>query len=100
LYLAELGSSSAINSYPNAAYATWITMATIGYGDMVPVTGLGRLIVSFDALVGLVLIGSLVWLVTNTLKEFAGLPDEVEYNPRMRDGDEGSGDEYIEKEPG
>ena len=68
LYLVERDSGGPINSYGNAVYTTWIIMTTVGYGDMIPRTTFGRVMVSFDALVGLLLIGLVVWLITSSLK--------------------------------
>jgi potassium channel subfamily K len=54
-------------SYGKAVYLTWITMTTVGYGDFVPSNTLGRVCVSVDAFVGLILIGVIVWVVTVSL---------------------------------
>jgi hypothetical protein len=42
-------------------------MTTVGYGNLVPVTFAGQIIVSVDAIVGLVLVGMIVWFVTGSL---------------------------------
>jgi hypothetical protein len=49
-------------------------MTTVGYGNLVPVTLLGQIIVSVDAIVGLLLVGMIVWLVTGSLGT-PGTPD-------------------------
>jgi Ion channel len=64
LQLAEAGKHW---TYRQSVYLTWITMTTVGYGDMTPDTRWGRVIVSADAFVGIVLIGVVVWIVTTSL---------------------------------
>ena len=44
----------------DALYLTWMTITTVGYGDIHPVTGLGRFIVSVDAAFGIILFGVIV----------------------------------------
>ena len=64
LWLFERGSElGPIKEAGDAFYATWITMATIGFGDMTPATVGGRVFISFDALVGLVLFGIVIALI-------------------------------------
>jgi hypothetical protein len=73
LCLVECSKNPGMHTYWDAVYATWIAMTTVGYGDMAPVTGLGRLIASLDAFVGLILVGSVVWLFTRSL---GGMQDD------------------------
>ena len=54
-------------TYRQAVYLTWITMTTVGYGDMTPGSRWGRAIVSADAFMGIVIIGVVVWIVTTSL---------------------------------
>jgi hypothetical protein len=54
-------------SFGDALYLTWITMTTVGYGDIKPCTAAGRVTTSADALVGIILVGVIVWLVTQSL---------------------------------
>jgi hypothetical protein len=55
--------------YWQAVWTTWTTMATEGWGEKTPLTVLGKLVISLDAFVGIVLIGAVVWLVTTSLSE-------------------------------
>lgn len=55
--------SSKIGNWGDALYLMWITMATVGYGDLHPVSGWGRAIASLDALMGIILLGFVVQLV-------------------------------------
>jgi hypothetical protein len=54
-------------SYAKALYVSWITMTTVGYGDLVPMSRWGRALASADGFMGIVLIGVVVWLVTMSL---------------------------------
>jgi voltage-gated potassium channel len=67
LFAVEAPRGSPIDSYGEALFTTWITMTTVGYGNLVPVTPAGQVIVSLDAIVGLVLVGMIVWFVTGSL---------------------------------
>ncbi len=74
LFAVEVRQGSPIDSYWKALFTTWITMTTVGYGNLVPVTILGQVIVVVDAMVGLILVGMTVWLVTASL----GTPDNTD----------------------
>jgi voltage-gated potassium channel len=50
---------------PDAMYWAAITLTTVGYGDVVPVTALGRLIASFTAFVGWILLALPVGIVAS-----------------------------------
>lgn len=43
-YLVELGINPNLNSYLDALYFTTATMTTVGYGDITPLTGLGKML--------------------------------------------------------
>ena len=54
IYLAEAGApGSSVHSYLDALWLTLATITTVGYGDMVPVTGLGKAIAGMIMLVGI-----------------------------------------------
>ena len=61
--------NSIVTSWPEALYLTWLSMSTLGNAN--PVTILGHLLQSADSLMGLVTIGTLVWLVTQSLTRTA-----------------------------
>jgi voltage-gated potassium channel Kch len=58
-----------ISSFMDSLYLVWITMTTVGYGDVYPVTSIGKIVVCIDALLGLVLIGMIIWFVTTSLRQ-------------------------------
>ncbi|GAA1558068.1 voltage-gated potassium channel [Brevibacterium sandarakinum] len=60
---AERGTDSAINSFPDAIWWAFVTVTTVGYGDMAPVSGFGRVLAVFLMLGGIALLG----VVTGTL---------------------------------
>ena len=55
----ESGIDSSITSFPDALWWSWVTVTTVGYGDMFPVTLAGRMIATMLMLVGIGLFGGL-----------------------------------------
>ena len=55
----ESGQDSSITSFPDALWWAWVTVTTVGYGDMFPVTLAGRVIATMLMLVGIGLFGGL-----------------------------------------
>ena len=51
-YYFEADSNLYVNNYGDALWWALCTVSTVGYGDIVPVTGLGRLIGAFLIIVG------------------------------------------------
>jgi voltage-gated potassium channel len=51
-YLLESGNNSEFRSIPDSVYWSIITMTTIGYGDLAPVTATGKLLASICGLLG------------------------------------------------
>ncbi len=52
-----------------ALYFTLITGMTVGYGDIVPTTGLGRIISVVIAMIGIVYVGIIVAIATRALTQ-------------------------------
>ncbi len=52
LYIVEAGQQSGFSSIPNSIYWAIITLTTVGYGDITPVTWLGKMIAAGIMLVG------------------------------------------------
>lgn len=96
---AEQGAPDAtITTYPDALWWAAVTVTTVGYGDLYPVTGMGRLLavplmLVGVALVGLVTAGLAAWLV-RTLQE-QDVPVDVPDPPEDR-----SSAEAGAREPG
>lgn len=53
LYFAERGVNPALASVPHALWWSVVTLATLGYGDVVPVTALGKVLGAGVAILGL-----------------------------------------------
>ncbi|ABD89564.1 cyclic nucleotide-gated ion channel [Rhodopseudomonas palustris] len=54
---------------PEAMWWAIVTLSTIGYGDVVPATGLGKMVASFTIIGGLVMIALPVGIVANAFSE-------------------------------
>ena len=52
------------NSFFDALYWATISITTIGYGDISPVTGIGRMITMISALVGMAVIALPTGIIT------------------------------------
>lgn len=54
--------------YPNVVWFTYITMTTIGYGDYVTATQLGRLVAILIGVWGLFVFSMMIYIIDNTFK--------------------------------
>lgn len=69
-YLLEVSSeASHFLNIPEACYWAVITLTTVGYGDMRPITPLGKVFVCFSALYGLIMISFLVSVLIKNFTE-------------------------------
>jgi len=66
MYIVE-GDQTGFQSIPEAMYWTIVTMTTVGYGDVVPLTIMGKLIASFMMLIGYAIIAVPTGIVTSEL---------------------------------
>ncbi|KAH3867705.1 potassium voltage-gated channel protein egl-36-like [Dreissena polymorpha] len=74
-----------IDSIPSAAYWAVITLTTVGYGDVTPVTGAGRVLASILAICGVLLLSiTLPMFVNNflTLYQYTNLDEYID-NKRL-----------------
>ena len=67
LYVAERGANDAVNSPFDAIWWGVVTMTTVGYGDISPVTTEGRVAASILMLLGIGLFGVITATVTSVL---------------------------------
>ena len=68
------GGESGFTSIPQSIYWAIVTLTTVGYGDVAPVTGLGKLLASFMMILGYAIIAVPTGIVTS---EFANLKKEA-----------------------
>ena len=66
MYLVE-GDQEGFSNIPKSMYWTIVTMTTVGYGDVVPATALGKLVASFMMLVGYAIIAVPTGIVTSEM---------------------------------
>jgi voltage-gated potassium channel len=60
-------SQDMMTAYSNMTWMTVITMTTIGFGDISPVTPLGRFVASLCVTWGVIIVAIMVAVLTNTL---------------------------------
>jgi voltage-gated potassium channel len=74
--------------FPDLGGALWYTLqtvTTVGYGDMVPVTGVGRIVGASVMVTGVALIAILTALITSTFVEAAQRRQRAGREARERD---------------
>ena len=67
IYLIEGPANEAINNLPDAMWWSVVTITTVGYGDISPVTGLGRIVAAVLMVSGMVTLALFAGIVGNTL---------------------------------
>ena len=68
------GGESGFTSIPQSIYWAIVTLTTVGYGDVAPVTGFGKLIASFMMILGYAIIAVPTGIVTS---EFANMKKDT-----------------------
>ncbi len=69
MYIVEGGESGNFSSIPQSMYWTIVTMTTVGYGDIVPVTTLGKFVASIMMLIGYAIIAVPTGIVSAEISE-------------------------------
>ena len=60
---------SATGTFFRMVYLSWITITTVGYGDIVPMTARARFLVGLEATFGIILLGLLVNSITSAASQ-------------------------------
>lgn len=76
IFQVEYAANPNINSYFDAWWFTWITITTIGYGDVVVVTTLGKVTVIFVSILGISMIALYTGILANGFVRYNKLKQE------------------------
>jgi len=68
-YLLEFGINNEINSYLDAIYWAFVTISTVGYGDIVPTTQMGKAVSIFSIIVGVGMISFATSVMVSAFSE-------------------------------
>ncbi|PHS37240.1 MAG: hypothetical protein COB07_11145 [Sulfurovum sp.] len=68
-YLLEFGINQALGSYLDAIYWALITISTVGYGDIAPVTELGKVVSMFGIIFGIAMISFVTSVMVSAFSE-------------------------------
>ena len=77
-YNAELANGDSWVRYLTAMYWATVTLTTMGYGDIVPVTNVERIYVIMVALVGAVIFSHCLGTISSLISQVAGVEDRVQ----------------------
>lgn len=68
-YLLEFGINEKIDSYLDAIYWAFVTISTVGYGDIVPITQIGKAVSIFSIIVGVGMISFATSVMVSAFSE-------------------------------
>ena len=70
MYFCEIATTSTVPDMSTGTYWAFITMATVGYGDVVPITMQGRMLAVVCALAGVLFTGLAVPIIANSFDRY------------------------------
>jgi voltage-gated potassium channel len=101
LYLAESGINPEVSTFGDALWWAVVTVATVGYGDVTPITSEGRFAASVLIVVGITLWAAVTGTITSLLVEShsgsASIPEQIRQLAELRDSELLSPAEFEEK---
>lgn len=68
-YLLEFGKNENITSYLDAIYWALVTVSTVGYGDISPVTEIGKIVSMFGIVIGVAMISFVTSIMVSAFSE-------------------------------
>ncbi|MDQ7046637.1 MAG: ion channel [Sulfurovum sp.] len=68
-YLLEFGINEALGSYLDAIYWALVTISTVGYGDISPVTQMGKVVSMFSIIFGIAMISFVTSMMVSAFSE-------------------------------
>jgi len=86
-YLLEFGINENLDSYLDAIYWALVTISTVGYGDIAPVTPMGQVISMFGIILGIALISFVTSVMVSAFSErFDKLRNQesIKYTNKMK----------------
>jgi voltage-gated potassium channel len=101
VYFAEVGTNPEISNFGDALWWAVVTVATVGYGDISPITPEGRLAAGVLIIVGITLWAAVTGTITSLLLESnsasASIPEQIRQLAELRDADLVSPTEFESK---
>lgn len=86
-YYIEIDADSGFTSIPTAIYYCIITMTTVGYGDISPTSGLGKLVGALCAAIGVLVLSLPIPIIAQNFENFhknSQRMDKAEKSKKMR----------------
>lgn len=84
MYLIE-GSTAGFTSIPQSVYWAVVTLTTVGFGDITPVTAVGKFLAAIIMLMGYGLIAVPTGIVSVEMAQAAHMARKMQGSPRVRD---------------
>lgn len=89
MYLIEGGSNSGFDSIPRSIYWAIVTMTTVGYGDISPVTNFGQLVAAIVMIMGYAVIAVPTGIVSSEMMKGSKKQEDITTQVCMNCGKEG-----------